>query len=218
MLIPITIGHNKGKIIIDDLVDLNHLLIYLSNEQMDVINKSDDFIYKKLNSDDYDLTPIYFSLIDKTNMCRMFEAIEYRYKTMEDRYELYIKEKCRNINEYNDTHEDKLKHIVLLIYGYPDKEYLGYKKIEENLTCILQLGRAAGVHIIIITDEITNMCDGVLLNFVNKICTRKDVDKEMFYLPDDFELHENELVYVSSNNDETVVLNYRKEDYMEENQ
>lgn len=107
--------------------------------------------------------------------------------------------------------------MVLLLYGYPDSEYLEFKKIEERLTKILQLGRAVGIHIIIITDEINNMCDGVLLNFVNKICTRKDVDKEMFYLSDDFELHENELVYDCAKNDETIVLHYKKEDYMKEN-
>ena len=214
MLIPVTIGYDGNKKIIDDLVDLVHLFVYISKEQMDVIRNNNDFIYEKLKSDNYGFMPIYFGLKDRTNMCRMFQAIEYRFKTMEERYDLFIREKCRNISEYNDTHKENLKHEVLLLYGYPNSEYLGYKKIEDRLTRILQLGRAAGIHIIIITDEINNICDGVLLNFVNKICTRKDVDKEMFYLSPDFELHDNELVYDCIKNNNAIVLNYRKEDYV----
>lgn len=215
MIIPITIGYDGNKKIVEDLVDLAHLLVYISKEQMDVIENRKEFICEKLRNDNYDICPIYFSLRDRTNMCRMFEVIKYRYKTMEDRYDLFTKEKCRNISEYNDTHEEKLKHKVLLLYGYPNSEYLGHKKIEDRLTRILQLGRAAGIHIIIITDEIENMCDGVLLNFVNKVCTRKDIDKEMFYLSNNLELHENELVYDCAKNDKPVVLHYKKEDYTE---
>lgn len=217
MLIPITIGYDGNKEVTNDLVELNHLLVYLSQEQMDVIRNDKDFIYEKLKSDDYEVCPIYFELKDKTNMYRMYQKIDQYYQTMEDRYDLFINEKCKNISEYNDAHKDILKHIVLLIYGCPDSEYLEFNKIENRLTHIMQLGRAAGVHIIIITDEINNMCDGVLLNFVNKIYTRKNVNKEMFYLPDDFKFHENELVYDCSKNDETIVLHYKKEDYIKEN-
>ena len=210
MLIPITIGYDGEKKIVDDLVDLVHLLVYISKEQMDVIEKSENFFYKRLKNDNYDLCPVYFSLRDRTNMCRMFQVIEHRYKTMEERYDSFTKEKCRNINEYNDSHEEKLKHKVLLLYGYPDSEYLGSKKIEDRLTRILQLGRAAGIHIIIITDEIANMCDGVLLNFVNRICTRNDANKEDFFNLSDHELKDDELIYDCANNDDVVVLKIDK--------
>ena len=210
MLIPITIGYDGEKKIVDDLVSLVHLLVYISKEQMDVIENSKDFICKKLRNDNYNLLPIYFSLRDRTNMCRMYQAIEYRYKTMEERYDLFTKEKCRNIGEYNDTHEEKLKHMVLLLYGYPDSEYLGFKKIEDRITRILQLGRAAGIHIVIVTDEIQNMCDGVFLNFVNKICTRNDANKEDFFNSFDRELKDDELIYDCANNDDVVILKIDK--------
>ena len=48
MLIPITIGYDCDKKIIDDLVDLVHLLVYISKEQMDVIELNEAFAVQSL--------------------------------------------------------------------------------------------------------------------------------------------------------------------------
>lgn len=83
--------------------------------------------------------------------CEVSEA-EYLFQDlcneMESRYDLFSKEECSNITEYNKKHKkDKLKHIILVIDEFADlKDNKPCKKCIDKLG---QKARGAGMHMII---------------------------------------------------------------------
>ena len=95
MLIPITIGYDGDKKVVNDLVDLDHLLVYLSEEQMSSMISYSlpgyvDKIYETIKNKNYTLFPLYFYLKNGTNMAHVRYWIREYYKNMEDRYDLFI--------------------------------------------------------------------------------------------------------------------------------
>lgn len=129
------------------------------------------------------------------------------------------KEGCNNINEYNATHNKKLKHIILLMYGYPDDDYLGYFAI-NNILSMMTWSEGCGIHLLIITDDIYYIYDEIFLNFENRICTTNSIDtckkvrrKTLFGITG-FKLKKNELVYYDRDSDKASILMYKPEDFI----
>lgn len=79
------------------------------------------------------------------------DAIDKIYKIMNQRYELFQAKKCRNIDEYNVLY-DRLSYIVVIIDEYADI-VMQSKQIEGKILRVLQLSRAAGIHIILATQR-----------------------------------------------------------------
>jgi len=195
MFIPITIGFNGNKKIVYDLIKLNDLLIYVESNQLNNLYNSSTLGLENKNKS-YDLLNVSFLLKDEQEMKNSYKSIENVHKTLNDRYDLLVNSECKNISEYNESHSKKIKHIVILTYGYPDQKYYNYKQIDSYMSKIMMLGRAAGIHLICITDCISNMSDGVLLNFVNKICSRNDFDRSFFFSCDiQHKLTRNEIFF-----------------------
>jgi hypothetical protein len=83
------------------------------------------------------------------------EAIENTIKNtlliMDERYKLFAKNNCKNIYEYNLKH-NKISFIVVIIDEYADIAILS-KQIELKVVRLLQMSRAAGIHVIISTQR-----------------------------------------------------------------
>lgn len=215
MLIPITIGYDGDKKIVDDLVELNHILVYIKDKQMDYFNDVNK--YNLLDNNDYThLYTLDYRNNITTSVVHNFKRLNSIYKNLDERYEILRNSKCRNISEYNKARDEQMKHIVVLVFGYPCVTYPKQRKIINIFDHILMLGRAVGIHLINITNDISNISDATILNYPCKICTRNYVDKDMFCLSEGFVLDENELSYDFIKNDNVMILNYKKEDYMKE--
>jgi S-DNA-T family DNA segregation ATPase FtsK/SpoIIIE len=70
---------------------------------------------------------------------------------MDERYDLFQKNQCKNINEYNQKHLP-LNFIVLIIDEYADI-VIQSKQLESKIIRLLQMSRAAGIHVIIATQR-----------------------------------------------------------------
>jgi hypothetical protein len=79
------------------------------------------------------------------------DAIISALNIMEERYVLFNTYKCKNIYEYNQKY-DKLSFIVIIIDEYADI-VIQSKPIELKIIRLLQMSRAAGMHIIVATQR-----------------------------------------------------------------
>lgn len=80
---------------------------------------------------------------------------------MEHRYELFADTGTRNIEGYNDfvqkegeaSKREKLPYIVVLVDELADLMMVASKDVEESITRLAQMARAAGIHLIIATQR-----------------------------------------------------------------
>jgi DNA segregation ATPase FtsK/SpoIIIE-like protein len=73
---------------------------------------------------------------------------------MEKRYELFARAKARNIEQYNINHKDSpLQYIVIFIDEYADLMMTAKDTVEDTVQRITQMGRAAGIHLIMGTQR-----------------------------------------------------------------
>lgn len=79
------------------------------------------------------------------------EAIIHAIMIMEQRYDLFNKAYCKNIYEYNETYEP-ISFIVIFIDEYADI-VIQSKSTELKIIRLLQMSRAAGMHVIIATQR-----------------------------------------------------------------
>lgn len=71
---------------------------------------------------------------------------------MNSRYSLLSQNDCRNIEDFNKKSNDKLCYYLIVIDELADL-FIQAPKIEELLCRLLQLGRAAGIHLILATQR-----------------------------------------------------------------
>ena len=124
-----------------------------------------------------------FDKIDHVKILQDFESfsyiLNYLVNEMELRYSMFMNEKVRNIDDFNNSSSvlsgkvRKLPHIVLLI---DDSEILtglaSYDEqilIENNICALLQKARASGIHIIMTTQSASRIPANMLCNIVGRI-------------------------------------------------
>ncbi len=74
-------------------------------------------------------------------------------KEMENRYKLMTREGVRNIDGYNSKHSLPMPYIVVIVDEMSDLMLVAGKEIENYIQKLLQMARAAGIHIIMATQR-----------------------------------------------------------------
>ena len=89
---------------------------------------------------------------------------------MSRRYEILQREKCRNIKEYRDR-GGRLNYIAVFIDELADL-ILDNRRIETELIKLAQLGRAAGIHLILATQrpDATVLSGLIRANIPTRVC------------------------------------------------
>lgn len=166
-IIPIGVDENN-KLISADLSSMPHCIIagttgsgksvclnsFLTSLLFQSIPESIQFVlidpkkvelsqYENLNN--YLLTPII------TEVYKVYIALSNVIEEMNHRYYLLKSKKCKNIEEYNSKSETLLNRIVIVVDELADLYATSKNEIEPLLIRIAQLGRAAGIHLILAT-------------------------------------------------------------------
>lgn len=86
-------------------------------------------------------------------------ALNWAVNEMNQRYNLFKKRHTRNLKGYNDLlqaeGEKKLPHILIVVDELAELMMTAKKEVEEAIQRIAQLGRAAGMHLVIATQRPT---------------------------------------------------------------
>lgn len=124
---------------------------------------------KKVEFSIYENIPHLVSPIcyDNENALKLLENLCY---TMDKRYETLKSNKCRNIDEYKNSGHN-MNHIIIFIDELADL-MLSNKNIEHYITRIAQLGRAAGIHLIVATQRPdSHILSGLIrVNIPSRVC------------------------------------------------
>ncbi|NLY20634.1 MAG: hypothetical protein GXZ08_05085 [Tissierellia bacterium] len=92
-----------------------------------------------------------------TDPARATNALDFAVREMIDRYEKFSKSKCKDISSYNENvlkrGEKKMPYLVVVIDELSDLMMESSKEVENHITRLAQMGRAAGVHLIIATQR-----------------------------------------------------------------
>lgn len=72
---------------------------------------------------------------------------------MEFRYGLFAQVRVRNLEEYNQTGEDPLPWVVVIIDELADLMMVAAKTVETSICRIAQKARAAGIHLVLATQR-----------------------------------------------------------------
>ncbi|MBA9086503.1 DNA segregation ATPase FtsK/SpoIIIE-like protein [Fontibacillus solani] len=82
---------------------------------------------------------------------------------MEKRYQTFAAAGVRNIEQYNRNHETPMPYIVVLVDEYADLMLVVKDQVEEAVQRLAQMGRAAGVHLVLGTQRPSvNVITGVI--------------------------------------------------------
>lgn len=111
---------------------------------------------------------------------QLVHALHWAVKEMERRYQLFIDksvagERVRNIDEYNGAckeGEEKLPRLVILIDGYEDFVTVAKRDIEEAVQRLVQKSAAAGIHLVVATQRISDAAGILQTNFSTRIAFR----------------------------------------------
>ena len=168
--VPIIIGKDfNNKIIIDDLVELPHLLIsgttgtgksnFLSTIIVDILYKLNPSEVKlvlidtrKTNFKRFNKLPhLFIPLI--TEPKKVIGILDYLIEEMYKRYKLFENKKVDNIEDYNKIVDEKIPRIIVLIEDFYDVMIETEKEAEIYIKKLIQMCRASGINIIISTQR-----------------------------------------------------------------
>jgi len=205
--IPLSIGKDvNGNIIVGDLTKMPHLLVAWQTASGKSVGMN-GFILSML----YKFTPNELKLIMVdpkrvelsiyngiphllapviTDPDKALNSLKWGVAEMLRRYDLASSVNARNIREYNEKVDKtkKLPYIVVLVDELADLMMSGNKKeVESSIARIAQMGRAAGMHLIIATqrpsvDVITgiikaNIPSRIAFTVASQIDSRTIIDK-----------------------------------------
>ena len=90
-----------------------------------------------------------------TNPKQAAEALRKMVFEMERRYRLLAEKGARNIDSYNRTapDEEQMPYIVVFIDELADLMFASSREVEDSITRLAQMARAAGIHLIIATQR-----------------------------------------------------------------
>jgi len=162
----------SGKIIVADLVRMPHMLIAGATGSGKSVCINDIIVSMVYKSSPQDVR---FILIDPkmvemtmfgslphllipvvTEPKKAAGAMRWAVKEMTDRYKLFSEKNARNIDRYNERMEsaqDRLPRIVVIIDELADLMMIAPDEVEDSIRRIAQLGRAAGIHLILATQR-----------------------------------------------------------------
>ena len=172
---PVTMALGReasGKIIVADLTRMPHMLIAGATGSGKSVCINDiivSMIYKSSPAD------VRFILIDPkmvemtmygslphllipvvTEPKKAAGAMRWAVKEMTDRYKTFSSANARNLDRYNEHVEnpaDRLPRIVVIIDELADLMMIAPDEVEDSIRRIAQLGRAAGIHLILATQR-----------------------------------------------------------------
>jgi S-DNA-T family DNA segregation ATPase FtsK/SpoIIIE len=74
---------------------------------------------------------------------------------MEERYENMAKERCKNIESFNQKvgEKDRMPYLVCIIDELSDLMFVTRKKVEDPITRLAQMARASGIHLVVATQR-----------------------------------------------------------------
>ncbi len=176
--LPIAIGKNiTGEIIVKSLAKLVHMLIagstgsgksvFLHSVIMSLMYKSspEDLRFvmidpKRVEFSRYNRMP-HMMLPEIVSDCeRANNVLTWSVKEMERRYEIMVQSDCQNIEGYNKRQEivsgaeKKLPYLVIIVDELAELMTSRMKKdVELKIQRITQLGRAAGIHMVVATQR-----------------------------------------------------------------
>jgi hypothetical protein len=143
LLLAGTTGSGKSSLL--HVCIANILCKHLSSQVQLVLIDPKKTEFEAYRSIPHLLLPVAMSIDD------IEKAIESLLQIMYERYDLFQAKKCKNIDEYNMIYHP-LSYILVIIDEYADI-VMQAKHIENKILRILQLSRAAGIHIIIATQR-----------------------------------------------------------------
>jgi S-DNA-T family DNA segregation ATPase FtsK/SpoIIIE len=90
-----------------------------------------------------------------TNPKKAAEALRKMVFEMERRYRLLAEKGSRNIESFNlqASEEDRLPYIIIFIDELADLMFASSNEVEDSITRLAQMARAAGIHLIIATQR-----------------------------------------------------------------
>jgi DNA segregation ATPase FtsK/SpoIIIE-like protein len=138
--------------------------------------------FTKFKSDPHLMCPI----IKKHHL--LLPTLEKVLKIIEERYELFSEQEVENIGEYREKTGQNLESIFLFIDEFADLldsyEYRDRSKIEQILKRYGQMARAAGVHLIIITQKASssNIPSEIRTNIAGRISFRVNTSTDSYYI------------------------------------
>lgn len=125
-----------------------------------------------------------------TNVEDAVNALHSLNELMTDRYALLREYECRNIEDYNEKLKNgelqpkpssgSMPYYVVMIDEYSDFMMTAGADFERPLTCLAQLSRAVGIHIIIATQRVAfNVITGAIkANFPCRIAVKTMTEKD----------------------------------------
>lgn len=89
-----------------------------------------------------------------TDVPKAINALSWLLNEMDRRLDIMMHAKCRNIQSYNQRNKNsKMPYIVLVIDELADLMMMARKEVEGKLIRLLQMSRAAGIHLILATQR-----------------------------------------------------------------
>ena len=89
-----------------------------------------------------------------TDMDKVVAALRWTVLEMERRYGLFAEVGARNVNAFNDRFpDDRLVYLVMVIDELADMMMTAAEDVERLICRLAQLGRAAGVHLVVATQR-----------------------------------------------------------------
>ena len=175
--LPVAIGKNiSGEIIVKDLGRMVHCLVAGSTGSGKSV-----FLHSLIVSLMYKLSPeqLRFIMIDPkrvefsrynrmphlmlpevvTECSKAVNALSWAVKEMERRYELLRVNECQKLEQFNECpavkegREKKLPYLVIVVDELAELMGVAAKEAESRIQRITQLGRAAGIHMVIATQR-----------------------------------------------------------------
>ncbi|MCI6610318.1 MAG: DNA translocase FtsK [Ezakiella sp.] len=164
----------EGKNIISRISDMPHLLIAgaTGSGKSVCINSIIISILYKANPNDVKLLLIDPKVVELsvyngiphllipvvTDAKKASGALQWAVTEMEKRYALFAKNNVRDINSFNakaemDNSIEKLKEIVIIIDELADLMLVSGKEVEESISRLAQMARAAGMYLIVATQR-----------------------------------------------------------------
>ncbi len=80
-------------------------------------------------------------------------ALQWAVHEMERRYKLLEEAKVKNFDSYNESSEEKLPYVVVIVDELADLMMVASKDVETSIARLAQMARAAGIHLIIATQR-----------------------------------------------------------------